>query len=112
MGDISIDKAVKNFELVQFLEGENKSMMIPAYKAREISQRCGEYMNKLDNYVKDLDSVIRSATTVGKTVVEFEVKENKDKNSIVHDLKRILAENKYSVHERITSIKHILEISW
>lgn len=53
MGDISIDKAVKNFELIDFMEGENKNM-ISAYNAREISQRCGEYMNILDNYKKDL----------------------------------------------------------
>lgn len=32
--------------------------MISAYKAREISQRCGEYMNILDNYKKDLDSLM------------------------------------------------------
>lgn len=68
MGDISVDKVVKNFELIDFMEGENKNMM-PAYKAREISQRCGEYMNKLDNYKRDLDSLIRTAASVGKTVI-------------------------------------------
>lgn len=111
MGDISVDKVVKNFELIDFMEGENKSMM-PAYKAREISQRCGEYMNKLDNYKRDLDSLIRTAALVGKTVIEFEIKEKEDKNSIVNDLKRELAHEKYSVYETVTPEKHILNISW
>lgn len=111
MSDISIDKAVEKFELIDFMEGENKSM-IPAYKARELSQRCGEYMNKLDNYKRDLDSLIRTAASVGKTVIEFEIKEKEDKNSIVNDLKRELAHEKYSVYETVTPEKHILKISW
>lgn len=111
MGDIPIDKVVENFELIDFMEGENKKIM-SAYKAREISQRCGTYMNKLDNYIKDLDSLIRSAATLGKTVIEFEIKEKEDKNSIVNDLKRELAKEKYSVHENITPEKYILKISW
>lgn len=111
MGDIPIDKVVENFELIDFMEGENKKM-IPAYKAREISQRCGVYMNKLDNYIKDLDSLIRSAAALGKTAIEFEIKEKEDKNSIVNDLKRELAKEKYSVHENITPEKNILKISW
>lgn len=41
-------------------------MITPTYKAREISQRCGAYMNKLDNYIKDLDSLVRSVASVGK----------------------------------------------
>lgn len=93
------------------MEGENKSM-IPAYKAREISQRCGEYMNKLDSYKKDLDSLIRTAASVGKTVIEFEIKERGEKESIANDLKRVLVKEKYSVNKIVTPEKHILKISW
>lgn len=93
------------------MEGENKSM-IPAYKAREISQKCGEYMNKLDSYRKELDSTIRSAASVGKTVIEFEIKERGEKESIANDLKRVLVEEKYSVNKIVTPEKHILKISW
>lgn len=111
MGDISIDKVVENFELIDFMEGENESM-IPAYKAREISQRCGEYMNILDNYKKDLDSLIRTAASVGKTAIEFEIKEKGEKESIANDLQRVLSQEKYSVHKVVTPEKHILKISW
>lgn len=86
--------------------------MIPAYKAREISQKCGEYMNKLDSYRKELDSTIRSAASVGKTVIEFEIKERGEKESIANDLKRVLVEEKYSVNKIVTPEKHILKISW
>lgn len=87
--------------------------MISACIARKISQRCEEYTNKLDNYKKNLDSLIRTAASAGKTVVEFEI-ENAvaDKNSIVNDLKRVLGYEKYSVHETISREKHILKISW
>lgn len=111
MGDISIDKAVKNFELIDFMEGENKNM-ISAYKAREISQRYGEYMNILDNYKKDLDSLIRTAASLGKTVIEFEIKEKGEKERIANDLQRVLSQEKYSVHKVVTPEKHILKISW
>lgn len=111
MGDISIDKAVKNFELIDFMEGENKNM-ISAYKAREISQRCGEYMNILDNYKKDLDSLIRTAASLGKTVIEFEIKEKGEKERIANDLQKVLSQEKYSVHKVVTPEKHILKISW
>lgn len=111
MGDISIDEVIEKFELIDFMEGENKSM-IPAYKAREISQRCGEYMNILDNYKKDLDSLIRTAASAGKTAIEFEIKEKGEKESIANDLQRVLSQEKYSVHKVVTPEKHILKISW
>lgn len=111
MGDILIDEVIEKFELIDFMEGENKSM-ISAYKAREISQRCGEYMNILDNYKKDLDSLIRTAASVGKTAIEFEIKEKGEKESIANDLQRVLCQEKYSVHKVVTPEKHILKISW
>lgn len=86
--------------------------MITAKRARDISERCDEYMEKLKNYKEDIEDLIKSIAITGRTITSFEVKESDDRYSIVHDLKKILLENGYHVHEKISSEKIILEISW
>ena len=86
--------------------------MITARKARDISERYSEYMDKLQGYENDVEELIKSTAHIGRTIVSFEVKEDEDKYSIVHDLKKILLENNYHVHEKISPDKIILDISW
>ena len=86
--------------------------MITARKARDISERCSEYMDKLQGYENDVEELIKSTAHIGRTIVSFEVKEDEDRYSIVHDLKKILLENNYHVHEKISFEKFVLEIGW
>ena len=86
--------------------------MITAKIARYVSERCNEYMEKLKNYKYDVEELIMERTSAGRTTASFEVKESDDRYSISHDLKKILLENNYHVHEKISPDKIILDISW
>ena len=86
--------------------------MITARKARDISERYSEYMDKLQGYENDVEELIKSTAHIGRTIASFEVKESDDRYSISHDLKKILLENNYHVHEKISPDKIILDISW
>lgn len=86
--------------------------MITASKARNLSQRCEEYMNKLAYYEEQIENLIRDTAMTGRTIAEYSFPSDSDKFSLIHDLKKILFENRYQVKEKQTPKEHIIMISW
>lgn len=86
--------------------------MITASKARNLSQRCDEYMGKLAHYEEQIENLIKDTATTGRTITEYSFPSDSDKFSLIHDLKKILLENKYQVQEKQTPKEHIIMVSW
>lgn len=85
--------------------------MITARQARDISERCSDYMEKLEKYEKNIEDLIRTTAITGKTAAYYEVRD-KDYISVMNDLERILLEKKYHVKVLDYSDKFVLKISW
>lgn len=86
--------------------------MITARKARDISQRCKEYINKLGLYEEQIEESIKSTAAIGRTIAEYKFEPDSDKFSLIHDLKKILIDNGYQVQEKQSPREHVLMISW
>ena len=86
--------------------------MITARQARDISEKCSDYMKKLEKYEKNIEDLIKITAITGQTVAYYEVRRDKDYYSVMNDLKRILLDNNYSVKVNDYSDKFVLKISW
>lgn len=86
--------------------------MITASKARSLSQRCEEYIDKLAHYEEQIENLIKDTTMTGRTIAEYSFPSDSDKFSLIHDLKKILLGNEYQVQEKQTPKEHIIMISW
>lgn len=86
--------------------------MINAKKARELSQRCEEYCNKLIEHIKTIESWIKDCAHTGGSVITYNLWDEGDQASIAYDLEEKLREYGYRVGVLRSNNGYSLQIRW
>lgn len=86
--------------------------MINAKEARELSQRCGEYCNKLNEHVKTIETWIKDCACTGGSVITYNLWDEGDQASLAYGLEEKLREYNYRVKVSLSNSGYSLKIRW